>query len=76
MKSCWEREEGRKLDLKLRAQKRTSTATASPESLAKKSRGSSEAETEAIRSGLGGLTLITLGTADSPALDLPWHHCT
>lgn len=37
----------RKLDLKARAQKRTSTATARPETLAKKSKGS-RSEEEAV----------------------------
>lgn len=47
MRSCWEREGVRKLDLKARAQKRTSTATARPETLAKKSKGS-RSEEEAV----------------------------
>lgn len=43
----------RKLDLKARAQKRTSSATARPETLAKKRRGSSEGETVAINKCCG-----------------------
>ena len=40
MRSCWESEVVRKLDLKARAHMRTSTATASPKTLAKKRRES------------------------------------
>lgn len=49
MRYSWEDEFGiRKLELKARAHKRTSIATASPETLAKKRRGTREGESTAM----------------------------
>lgn len=54
MRSSWEEEWGRKLDLKARAQERTKAATIRPDTLAKKRSGSGTSEEDTAAMALVG----------------------